>query len=602
MAETQIEFDVPAEMRDGTVVRADVYRPGGTGPWPVLLARLPYGKQTPMMGVVLDPLAAARHGFMVVLQDTRGRFASEGEWEPFTYEESDGYDTVRWAAALPGSNGSVGMIGGSYFGNTQWMAALSKPPELKAIAPMITWSDPDDGLWTRGGAIELGLTVPWSLMQGADTLMRRHATDLDGLVNGITGLVQDFDGLASGGYGELPAGRFPAFARHDLPELGYERSRREPEWAASCTVAGRHGEIDLPAFQVGGWFDIFGQGTLDNFTAMRRAGRSATLVMGPWTHTNWRHVVGDVNFGFGANSDFMGMRGRLHDMQFDWFRRTIGDGEAVEPDAGTVLLFVMGINQWRKETEWPLPRAVDTDFHLRADGRLTREPPSAAEQAEEFTYDPMDPVSTTSGALLMGGGLLNTDEFRPGPLDQAAVEAREDVLVFTTELLTEDVEVTGRVRAVLFAATDGPSTDWVARLCDVDEMGVSRNVADGIVRVRAATPGEAAERVVDLWSTSIVFWAGHRIRVQVTSSNFPRWDRNLNTGEPEESATTARVARQQVFHDPARPSRIVLPVVPVPAPPTVGRPCLPTPGRPGTAAGHAGDTEPYGTPLLTSPR
>ncbi|MEU3782780.1 CocE/NonD family hydrolase [Streptomyces sp900129855] len=555
MAEIQIEFDVPAEMRDGTVLRADVYRPGGTGPWPVLLTRLPYGKQSPMVALILDPVAAAKRGFMVVIQDTRGRFASEGEWEPWTYEENDGYDTVRWAAALPGSNGSVGMIGGSYFGNTQWMAALSKPPELKAIAPLITWSDPDDGLWARGGAIELGITVPWSLMQGADTLMRRHRTDLEGLVSGVTGLVQNLDGLASGGYGELPAGRFPAFARHDLPELGYERSRREPEWARSCRVAGRHDEVDLPTFQVGGWYDIFTQGTLDNFAAMRRAGRSATLVMGPWTHTNWRNVVGDVNFGFAANSDFMGMRGRLTDMQFDWFQRTIGDGEALEPDTGQVLLFVMGINQWREETEWPLSRAVDTDFHLRADGRLTLERPSTAEQPEEFTYDPMDPVPTTGGALLMA------DEFRPGPLDQAVVEARDDVLVFTTEPLAEDTEVTGRVRAVLFASTDGPSTDWVARLCDVDEHGVSRNVADGIVRVRAATPGEAAEHVVDLWSTSIVFRAGHRIRVQVTSSNFPRWDRNLNTGEPEETATTARVARQQIFHDPDRPSCIVLPVV-----------------------------------------
>jgi putative CocE/NonD family hydrolase len=555
MAEIQIEFDVPAEMRDGTVLRADVYRPGGTGPWPVLLTRLPYGKQSPMVALILDPVAAAKRGFMVVIQDTRGRFASEGEWEPWTYEENDGYDTVRWAAALPGSNGSVGMIGGSYFGNTQWMAALSKPPELKAIAPLITWSDPDDGLWARGGAIELGITVPWSLMQGADTLMRRHRTDLEALVSGVTGLVQNLDGLASGGYGELPSGRFPAFARHDLPELGYERSRRDPEWARSCRVAGRHDEVDLPTFQVGGWYDIFTQGTLDNFAAMRRAGRSATLVMGPWTHTNWRNVVGDVNFGFAANSDFMGMRGRLTDMQFDWFQRTIGDGEALEPDTGQVLLFVMGINQWREETEWPLSRAVDTDFHLRADGRLTLERPSTAEQPEEFTYDPMDPVPTTGGALLMA------DEFRPGPLDQAVVEARDDVLVFTTEPLAEDTEVTGRVRAVLFASTDGPSTDWVARLCDVDEHGVSRNVADGIVRVRAATPGEAAEHVVDLWSTSIVFRAGHRIRVQVTSSNFPRWDRNLNTGEPEETATTARVARQQIFHDPDRPSRIVLPVV-----------------------------------------
>jgi putative CocE/NonD family hydrolase len=556
VAEIQIECDVLAQMRDGTVLRADVYRPGGTGPWPVLLSRLPYGKQSPLLAMMLDPLAAARRGFMVVVQDTRGRFASEGEWEPWTYEGSDGYDTVRWAAGLPGSNGSVGMVGGSYFGNTQWMAALSKPPELKAIAPLITWPDPDDGLWTRGGAIELGITVPWSLMQGADTLMRRHRTDLEGLVSSITGLVRDLDGLASGGYAELPAGRFHAFARHDLPELGYERSRREPEWAASCRVAGRYDEVDLPTFQLGGWYDIFAQGTLDNFTAMRSAGRPATLIMGPWTHTNWRHVVGDVNFGFAANSDFMGMRGRVHEMQFDWFRRALGDGEALEPDTGTVLLFVMGINQWREETEWPLSRAVYTDFHLRADGRLTPEPPSTAERAEEFTYDPMDPVPTTGGALLL------SDEFRPGPLDQTAVEGREDVLVFTTEPLTEAVEVTGRVRAVLFAATDGPSTDWVARLCDVDENGVSRNVADGIVRVRAATPGEAAEHVVDLWSTSIVFRAGHRIRVQVTSSNFPRWDRNLNTGEPEETATTARVAHQQVFHDPARPSRIVLPVVP----------------------------------------
>ncbi|MFI1354468.1 CocE/NonD family hydrolase [Streptomyces sp. NPDC020898] len=556
MAEIQIEFDVPAQMRDGTVLRADVYRPGGTGPWPVLLSRLPYGKQTPMMSVVLDPLAAARRGFMVVVQDTRGRFASEGEWEPWTYEESDGYDTVRWAAALPGASGSVGMLGASYFGNTQWMAALSKPPELKAIAPMVTWSDPDDGLWTRGGAIELGITAPWTLIMGADALMRRHSTDPGALVGSLGTLVQDLDGLADGGYGELPAGRFPAFARHDLPELGYERSRREPRWATSCRVAGRHDEVDLPTFQVGGWYDIFSQGTLDNFTAMRSAGRSATLIMGPWSHANQQHVVGDVNFGFTANSAFMGMRGRLHDLQLDWYQRTIGDGEALEPDTGKVLLFVMGINQWREETEWPLPRAVDTHFHLRADGRLTPEPPSTAEQPDEFTYDPMNPVPTTGGALLL------SDEFRPGPLDQTAVEAREDVLVFTTEPLTEDVEVTGRVRAVLFTATDGPSTDWVARLCDVDETGVSRNVADGIVRVRAATPGEPAEHVVDLWSTSIVFRAGHRIRVQVTSSNFPRWDRNLNTGEPEETATTARVARQQVFHAPARPSRIILPVVP----------------------------------------
>ena len=573
MTQIQAEFDVPATMSDGTVLRADIYRPLGTGPWPVLLSRLPYGKSTPLLTAVLDPVGAAKRGFIVVIQDTRGRFTSEGDWEPWTHEESDGYDTVRWAAALPGSNGSVGMYGASYFGNTQWMAALSKPPELKAIAPMVTWSDPDDGLFARGGAIELGITLPWSLMQGADTLMRRHSTDPVRLMAGVGGLVRDLDAVATDGYWELPAGRLPAFARHDIPELGYERSRRETDWARSCTVAGRQGEIDLPTFSIGGWYDIFSQGTLDNFAAMRRAGRSASLVMGPWTHAAQGHVIGDVNFGFAANSAFMGMRGPLMDTQLEWFRHRLdggdgnggGNGDAAEPDTGQVLLFVMGTNEWREEAEWPLARAVDVDFHLRSDGRLTRESPDPGERAEDYSYDPADPVPTTGGALLM------SDEFRPGPLDQADVESREDVLVFTTEPLEEAVEVTGQVRAVLFAATDAPSTDWVARLCDVDEHGVSRNVADGIVRVRSASaagpasahePGEPEEHVVDLWSTSMVFLPGHRIRVQVTSSNFPRWNRNLNTGEPEESATTMRTARQRIFHDAARPSRIVLPVVP----------------------------------------
>ncbi|MFF7889584.1 CocE/NonD family hydrolase [Streptomyces sp. NPDC020794] len=222
----------------------------------------------------------------------------------------------------------------------------------------------------------------------------------------------------------------------------------------------------------------------------------------------------------------------MHDMQFDWFQGAIDDGAVPVPDTGKVLLFVMGTNQWREETEWPLSRAVDTDLHLRADGRLALESPSTAEQPEAFTHDPMDPGPTTGGALLM------SDEFRPGPLDQTAVEECEDVLVFTTDPLAEDVEVTGRIRAVLFAATDGPSTDWVTRLCDVDEHGVSRNVTDGIVRVRA-TPGEPAEHVVDLWSTSMVFRAGHRIRVQVTSSNFPRWRAHRSRGPFEKRCVSS---------------------------------------------------------------
>lgn len=550
-----VEHNVPASMRDGTVLRADVYRPRTGCPHPVLLARLPYGKSTLGMIGILDPLSLARDGFLVVIQDTRGRFASEGEWEPWTHEADDGYDTVRWAAALPGSNGRVGMIGASYFGNTQWMAALSSPPELKAIAPQTTWSDPDDGLFARGGAVELGISLPWSLAQGVDTLMRRHADDPAVLGPALGALVSDLDQAASLGYWELPVGRHPAFQRHGIPEIGFEHSRKDPEWSAACRVAGRQTEVDLPSLNLGGWYDIFSQGTLDNYVASRAAGRSATLIMGPWTHMNFTGQIGDVNFGAAASAELVGFRGRAIDLQSAWFRQRLApDAAPSGPELPPVLLFVMGVNQWREEQEWPLARAVDTDLFLRAEGGLAFELPDAGEGSDTYVYDPADPAPTTGGALLM------SSDFRPGPLDQTAVEARPDVLVYTTEVLSEDLEITGRVRALLHARTDALTTDWVVRLCDVDPEGVSLNVVDGIVRAQT-TPGEFTEHAVDLWSTSYVFRAGHRLRVHVTSSNFPRWDRNLNTGEPVDSGRDYRSARQEIGHDAARPSRIILPVV-----------------------------------------
>ncbi|WP_255345574.1 CocE/NonD family hydrolase [Streptomyces chartreusis] len=550
-----VAYNVPTRMRDGAVLRADVYRPAAGGPYPVLLARLPYGKSVPMTASMLDPLGLARDGFIVVIQDTRGRFASEGDWEPWTYEEADGYDTVRWAAALADSNGRVGMIGASYFGNTQWMAALAKPPELKAIAPQITWSDPDDGLFSRGGAIELGINLPWSLAQGVDTLMRRHGDDPTALGPALGALIEDLDQVTSFGYGELPAGRHPAFQRHGIREIGFERSRQDPDWSAACRVAGRQAEVELPSLNIGGWYDIFNQGTLDNYVESRAAGRPATLIMGPWTHANFTGQIGDVNFGAAASADLIGFRGRSIDLQSAWFRQWLTPDSAPSgPDLPPVLLFVMGANQWREEQQWPLARAVDTDLFLRADGGLAFDAPQADEGSDTYVYDPDDPVPTTGGALLM------SSEFRSGPLDQAAVEERSDVLVYTTEPLTEDMEVTGRVRALVHAATDAPTTDWVVRLCDVAPEGISLNVVDGIVRANT-TPGEFTEHAVDLWSTSYVFRAGHRLRVQITSSNFPRWDRNLNTGAPLDSGTGYRPAHQEIAHDAARPSRISIPIV-----------------------------------------
>lgn len=557
MADMEIDFNVAARMRDGTVLRADVYRPTSGGPWPVLLQRTPYGRRGPL-AAMLDPFAVVTRGYMLVQQDTRGRFDSDGVWLPFANEVDDGHDTVRWAATLPGSNGVVGMFGGSYTGNTQWAAAVSAPPELRAIVPQITWSDPNNGLYFRGGAIELGLYASWSLTTGVPDILRHAAADPARAIATLAGLVSDFDGLASRAYWELPAGALPAVARSGVPDSGVERVLAGTFDADECTIAGKHGRVDAAAFNVAGWYDIFLQGSLDNYVAMADQGKPTRLLVGPWQHMSGLGLpsgqTGEVNFGLASSQQSLELRGTLGEQQLRWYDHWLKGIDNGVADEAPVKIFVMGTNVWREESEWPLSRAVDTPWHLRAGGELSRTPPTSDEIADDFVYDPADPVITR------GGNLVMTSEFPAGPFDQRVTEARPDVLVYTSDPLSEDLEVTGRVQMRLYAATDAPSTDYVVRLCDVDTDDVSRNVCDGILRVHG-TPGEPCEYEIDLWSTSIVVLAGHRIRVQVTSSNFPRWDRNLNTGEAPQTATAMKTARQTIFHDSARPSRIILPVV-----------------------------------------
>ncbi|WP_063129342.1 CocE/NonD family hydrolase [Nocardia fusca] len=553
MSGMEIEFDVEATMRDGTILRADVYRPVGDGPWPVLIQRTPYDRRA-MLQNFIDPFETVSRGYILIHQDTRGRFGSDGPWLPFTYEVEDGYDTVRWAASLPGSNGAVGMLGASYTGNTQWAAAVAAPPELRAISPQVTWCDPSDGLLFRGGAIELGLYGFWSLMTGAGAIAAR-AQDPAAAVTALAALTTDYDGLVPRGYWELPAGELPAIARHGVPDIGVQRALADPANSDGATIAGKHSTVEAAALNTGGWFDIFLQGTLDNHTAMAALGKPTRLIVGPWTHMirigASGSVAGEVNFGLASTHQGIA----FDQLQLDWYDRWlkgVDNGADAEPP---VKIFVMGINQWRDESEWPPARAVDTPWYLGTDATLTPTPPTTEQTPDHYLYDPADPVRTRGGHLVMAY------EFPAGQFDQAATEQRPDVLVYTSEPLTEDLEVTGRVRMRLHAATDGPATDWVVRLCDVDTDGVSRNLCDGIQRIHA-TPGEPGEYEIDLWSTSNVFLAGHRIRVQVTSSNFPRWDRNPNTGEPTRTAITMRTARQTIFHDTVRPSRIILPVIP----------------------------------------
>jgi putative CocE/NonD family hydrolase len=544
VAKVSIDYDVPVTMRDGVVLRADVYRPDGDGPWPVIVARTPYSKTDHYELQFLEPLLAARRGFIAVVQDVRGRYASEGEFVPLVHEANDGVDTIEWASRLSGSNGAVGMWGLSYLGNVQWQAAGQQPPALRAIAPERTFREPSASLAFRGGAHELGTVRAWGIAMGFDLLTHRHADDEDEMVKQLLALAAAADGIPGLTYRELPTGMDPVIARHQLPNLA------APESMAAADVTRHQPNVTVPSLHVAGWYDVFIQATIDNYVAAARS-TPAKLVIGPWNHIGPSSMQGDVNFGLAGHGYAIEYSTTMLDLTFDWLHSWLTQGQAPDDDA-PVELYVMGANQWRSEREWPLRRAVDTRYFFGSGGTLSDQsaPPAAA---FTFTYDPQKPVPTVGGATVM----LHPPA---GSLDQAVVEGRDDVLVFTTDVLTEDVEVTGRVTATLTAATDSPTTDWVVRLCDVHPDGRSYNVVDGISRV-ATEPGLASTVEVDLWSTSMLFKKGHRVRVQVTSSCFPRWDRNPNTADGLRTGEM-RAATQTLHVGDTSASFVSLPVVP----------------------------------------
>lgn len=534
-----VEYDVPVEMRDGKILRADVYRPLGDGPWPVIVSRTPYDKSDPYEVMLLDPLLAVRHGMIAVIQDVRGRFASEGEvFLPLTCEAHDGADTVVWAAGIAGSSGHVGMWGPSYMGNVQWQAAGQRPPGLGAIAPSITFRS-GDGLTSRGGARELGLCRSWSVYAGFDASSRRHAGDADLATGALGALIATADGIPGPTYGELPTGTSdatdPLMSRLQLPIFDVEAG----------DVSRHQQGVEVPALNLGGWFDVFLQGTIDNFV---NGGPQDRLIIGPWNHMSFLPHQGELNFGCAASGTAVDLGKSTNGLTFEWLRGHLS-GEAPD-DELPVKIFTMGANRWRSEPAWPLERAKETRFFLLLDGRIGDDA-HCQSGSESFVYDPTTPVPTLGGCTLL-------EPATAGTFDQSGIESRDDVLTFTTDVLTEGVEVTGRVTAALQISTDASTTDWVVRLCDVHPDGTSYNVCDGIARV-VVGPGEVSSVEVDLWSTSMLFKQGHRIRVHVTSSSFPRWDRNPNTLE---GFTTGemRVAKQTVHLGSG--SYLTLPIIP----------------------------------------
>ena len=525
-----LQRDVAVTMRDGVVLRADIYRPDLAGKFPVLLQRTPYNKDLRAdFGV-----RAAQRGYVVVIEDVRGRHASAGEWYPFKYESQDGYDTVEWAALLPYANGRVGMFGESYVGATQLLTAIAHPPHLAGIAPSDTPSNYHDDWVYQGGAFELGFNQSWTSILAEDTVSRTllHASSFGKQLT------------------TLPLSDYTPLNASVVPSMSEGASRIAPyylDWLAHplfdsywrrWSIEDHYHDIQVPVLTMTAWYDIFLGGALRNFTSLQTqagseaARRNQHLIVTIAGHAGSGRKIGDIDFGPAADEydeDTITLS------WYDYLLKGIQNHWATDKP---VRIFVMGINQWRQESQWPIPEVTSRKYFLQSkgsantvsgDGSLSTEPPSADSSSpaasDHYVYDPADPVPTTGGPLCCDSTYL-----AGGPRDQRQVEKRNDVLVYSAPPFATDTEMTGPVTVQLYVKSSAPDTDFTAKL-------------------------------IDVWAISNVFLAGHSLRLEISSSNFPRFDRNRNTGDMV-YGTRLEKASNTIVHDAAHPSALLLPVMP----------------------------------------
>ena len=543
-------------MRDGTTLSADRYFPKGQpGPFPVILARTPYDNMSEPL--INDAIYFAQNGYAFLAQDCRGRNDSDGVFDPWVNEYNDGHDTLEWIGAQSWCNGNVGMHGSSYLGGVQWMAAAMGSRYLKAIVPRVIGDNLHDSPHYQGGAFTLHLDATWCFRMGGRTWQAIDRFNWDQV--------------------------FPTLPLRDVPKVGGKDISFFQDWLdhpdyddywRNLAIKERYHDIKVPVLQIGGWYDVFAGGTLNNFLGMREKGGSDVarngqrVVMGPWHHHACSEThAGEVDFG---NVSVL----ELNEIELRWFDHWLKGIDNGADREAPLRIYVMGTNEWRDEHEWPLARTRLTPYYLHSggsanslvgDGTLSTEAP-ADEPCDRYDYNPAFPTPTRGGGTCCSPEIVDW-----GAFDQRPVEFRNDVLVYTSEPLEDDLEVTGPVIVKLHASTDGRDTDFTAKLVDVHPDGNAKNLCDGIIRGRyrestksqkLLEPGAVYEFTIDLWITSNVFKKGHRIRVDISSSNFPRFDRNLNTGRTAADDTEIRMARQTVFHDRTRPSQIVLPVIP----------------------------------------
>lgn len=592
----QVQLNVPAPMRDGVKLRADVYTPDGPGPFPVLLSRTPYNKEDP--GTIEAGIRGAEQGFIMVIMDVRGRYHSPGAWEPFKYEINDGYDSVEWAAKLPKSDGKVGMWGGSYVGATQWLAAISDPPHLAGICPEVTSQDYYKDWAYQGGAFQQWFAQSWASHTAGDALWQKTYFDFSSLGyvpstrSSKTGL------LMRPGQKSMtdPLNYIKVLPLSDYTTLvtpptsgNAELKALEPwylDWLTHHTddaywqkwsISKDYSRIHVPVFNIDGWYDLFLEGAIKNYEGVKADGGTADarnhdrLLIVPGGHSGFGSRVGAYNFGKSADIDtFQAM--------LDWYKHIFLGQDNSIAKWKRVRYYQMGTDVWKQSADWPPAAAKTVAYYLHSAGKANTasgngslstavSDPSANAASDRFVYNPADPVPTLGGSMCCDG-----KDVPNGVQDQRPDEKRSDVLVFSTPTLKKKLDVTGPVTMTLYVSSSAPDTDFTAVLVDVAPDGSDHNVATGILRMRFRDhdytkaefmkPGQIYKIKLNMWATSNVFLAGHHLRVDVSSSNFPRWDRNLNTKVSPEVGSHFVKATNVIYHDTAHPSSLNLSVMP----------------------------------------
>ncbi len=542
----KIDFNQRVKMRDGVELSADVYRPDAPGKFPVILSRTPYTKP----GSYNSAKIFVPRGYVFVAMDVRGRGDSEGSFVPYRNDGLDGYDAIEWCAQQPWSTGKVGTIGGSYNGRIQWLTAITQPPHLVTMIAMVTPSDPFVE-WPTG--LPLPMDISWYHITAGHLSQNMDAVDWTRIQWHLP--MYDMDEVA---------GRPNSYWKEEI-----DHSQLGAYWEP-LRYQNKYDRVKVPVLHISGWYDDEQVGTPLNFIGMTAKSQPEAirngqkLLMGPWPHAiNSTSKLGDVDFGPTGKIDLNGLWLRW----FDHWLKGVDNGLAKEPP---VRIFVMGANYWTDENEWPIARTQSTKYYLHSggranssygDGTLTRQEP-AKEPADGYTYEPAKPTPfITEPSFAQIGG---PDDYRP-------VERRDDVLVYTSEPVPEDTEVCGPIRMQLYASSSAKDTDFMAMLLDVWPDGFAQRLIDGMVRARFRSgmdkpellqPGKVYAYNVDMWNTCQVFLKGHRMRVQIASSAFPKYDRNLNTGETLGKTTRMQTADQKIYHDREYPSAIIVPVVP----------------------------------------